>query len=155
MDVPEQFPEKYTERSNEIMGIWGTKHGLHLVSQQQIYAGGAVAEYGKTGITSYSWREQALGMSHDAFYDVAGFHGNARQKAEEWQKENDEVFIGQQAFAKADMRMFAYTFGDRVLETVWPYFYDSKEKYDRLRVIKGQLDPDGLFSPDEFSLKSM
>jgi hypothetical protein len=35
-------------------------------------------------------------------------------------QENDEVFIGQKAFADADMWMFAYTFGDRVLEEVWP-----------------------------------
>jgi FAD/FMN-containing dehydrogenase len=53
------------------------------------------------------------------------------------------------------MRMFAYTFGDRVLEEVWPNFYDSEEKYKRLRRIKGQLDPDGLFSADQFSLKPL
>ena len=59
------------------------------------------------------------------------------------------------AFADADMRMFAYTFGDRVLEDVWQCFYDSEEEYERLRRIKGQLDPDGLFSADQFSLKPL
>jgi hypothetical protein len=36
-----------------------------------------------------------------------------------------------------------------------PYFYDSQEKYERLRRIKGELDPDGLFSADDFSLKPL
>jgi hypothetical protein len=50
-----------------------------------------------------------------------------------------------EGFADADMRRFACTFGDRVLEDVWQCFYDREEKYERLRRIKGQLDPDGLF----------
>lgn len=125
----------------------------HLVSQMQIYAGGAVAENGKAGITSYSWRGQAFAMGHDSFYATNFFCRHERRKAEKWQAENDDVFIGQKAFADADMRVFAYTFGDRVLDEVWPCFYDSKEKYERLRNIKAKLDPNGLFSADQFSLK--
>ncbi len=155
MDVPAGFPETYTERMYEIMGVLGTFDDQHLVSQQQIYAGGAVAENGKAGVTSYSWREQALAMSHDSFYSAGWFGGDAHQKAERWQKENDAIFIGKKAYADADMRMFAYTFGDRVLEEVWPCFYDSRQKYERLRRIKGELDPDGLFSADQFSLKPL
>jgi hypothetical protein len=155
MDVPERFPGTFTRRMYKIMGWCGTFHGQHLVSQQQIYAGGAVAENGKAGITSYSWREQAMAMSHDSFYLARKLGFDARKKAEQWQSENDKVFIGQKAFADADMRMFAYTFGDRVLEDVWPCFYDSKEKYERLSRIKGALDPDGLFSPDQFSLQPL
>jgi hypothetical protein len=86
---------------------------------------------------------------------MTGAAATNTRNAEQWQKDNDDVFIRRQAFADADMRMFAYTFGDRVLEKVWPYFYDSQEKYDRLRRIKGELDPDGLFSADEFSLKPL
>ena len=152
MDVPEGFAATYTERMYQIMPFASVCQ--HLVSQMQIYAGGAVAENGKAGITSYSWREQALAMGHDSFYStewLCSFE-NERQKAEQWQADNDEVFIGQKAFADADMRVFAYTFGDRVLDDVWPCMYDSKEKYERLRNIKGKLDPDGLFSPDQFSL---
>ena len=153
MDVPEEFPETYTERMYEIMDFFGTSHGQHLVSQQQIYAGGAVAENGKAGITSYSWREQALAMSHDSFYLVSLCHRSAREKAEQWQRENDKAFVDQKGFADVDMRMVAYTFGNRVLEEVWPYYYDTKEKYERLRKIKGKIDPDALFRADEFSLK--
>jgi hypothetical protein len=155
MDVPDCFPDKYTERMHEIMGCIGTRHGQHLVSQQQIYAGGAVAENGKAGMTSYSWREQALAMSSDSFYSMAWFYPSADEKAEQWQSENDETFIEKKGFADVDMRMFAYTFGDRVLEDVWPCYYDSKEKYERLRRIKGMLDPNGLFSADQFSLKPL
>lgn len=152
MDVPEGFPDTYTKRMYEIMGSLGTRNGQHLVSQQQIYAGGAVAKNGEAGITSYSWREQALAMSYDSFYS-SRFYPDAQEKAEQWQRENDEAFIKQNGFAEADMRMFAYTFGDRVLADVWGYYYDSQEKYDRLRKIKGTLDPNGLFSADQFSLK--
>lgn len=155
MDLPDGFAKTYTERMHKIMS-WDTTFCQHLVSQMQIYAGGAVAENGKTGITSYSWREQAFAMGHDSFYSTEWFCPDEREKAEKWQVENDEVFIGEKgAYADADMRMFAYTFGDRVLEHVWQCMYDSREKYDRLRKIKGKLDPDGLFSPDQFSLKPL
>ncbi len=154
MGLPDGFANTYTERMSEITNF-PELLCQHLVSQMQIYAGGAVAKNGKAGITSYSWREQAFAMSHDSFYSDDRFCGDERQNAEQWQTENDEVFIGQKAFAEADMRMFAYTFGDRVLEDVWQCFYDSEEKYERLRRIKGQLDPDGLFSADQFSLKPL
>ncbi|MEM1201831.1 MAG: FAD-binding protein [Acidobacteriota bacterium] len=153
MDVLEGFPETYTERMYEIMGPIGTRHHQHLVSQQQVYAGGAVAEYGKNGLTSYSWRDQALAMSHDSFYSVGWLSGDAFEKAQAWQRENDEVFIGQQTYANADMRMFAYTFGERDLDTVWQHYYDHEEKYRRLRRIKAALDPDGLWIADAFSVK--
>jgi FAD/FMN-containing dehydrogenase len=154
MDLPDGFAKTYTERMYKIMSLRAT-FCQHLVSQMQIYAGGAVAENGKTGITSYSWREQAFAMAHDSFYSTEWFCPDEHEKAEKWQVENDGVFIGQKAYADADMRMFAYTFGDRVLDKVWPCFYDSQEKYERLRSIKGKLDPDGLFSPDQFSLKPL
>jgi hypothetical protein len=164
MDLPEGYPKTFTDQMHEIMGDdvhdeddsnWGTDLGQHLVSQQQIYAGGAVAENGKAGITSYSWREQTVALSYDSFYLVSDFDPDARKTAEDWQRENDEKFIKQKGFADKDMRMFAYTFGDRDLADVWQYYYDSEEKYNRLRKIKGRLDPDGLFSAGPFSLKPL
>jgi FAD/FMN-containing dehydrogenase len=155
MDVPENFSETYTRRMYMIMGSIGTREGQHLVSQMQIYAGGAVEKNGEAKLTSYSWRKQALAMSHDSFYRVGRFHRKADLAAEQWQLDNDEEFIEQKEFADVDMRMFVYTFGDRVLENVWQYYYDSQEKYERLRRIKGTLDPDGLFSADDFSLKPL
>ncbi|MBL4689721.1 MAG: FAD-binding oxidoreductase [Nannocystaceae bacterium] len=152
MDVKAEFPAVFTERMHEIMGLIGTADRQHLVSQQQIYAGGAVAENGKAGLTAYSWRDQALALSHDSFYDVGWLWGNAHNKAEQWQKDNDEAFIGKEAFADADMRLFAFTFGDRVLDEVWQHYYDSEEKYQRVRRIKAAVDPDGIFSPDSFSV---
>ncbi len=164
MDLPEEYPTTYTDQMHKIMGDderdddnsnLGTDKGQHLVSQQQIYAGGAVAKNGEAGITSYSWREQTLALSYDSFYLVSEDYPDARKTAQKWQEENDRVFINEKGFADKDMRMFAYTFGDRVLENVWQYYYDSEEKYKRLREIKGRLDPDGLFSADDFSLKPL
>ena len=153
MDIPDEFPKVYAQRMSEIMGTIGTRDGQHLVSQQQIYAGGAVAKNGKAGISSYSWREQAMMMSHDSFYLESRFYPNARETAEQWQRDNHEAFIEQGAYADKDMRMFAYTFGEQALEDEWQYYYDSREKYDRLRKIKSQLDPDGVFLANQFSLK--
>jgi hypothetical protein len=155
MNLPVTYPAKYRERMSHIMGYFGTSNGQHLVSQMQIYAGGAVEQNGKAGITSYSWREQAFAASHDSFWAEGWWSGDYHKAAEQWQHENDKVFIEQKEFADADMRMFAYTFGDRNLEDVWHCFYDSQEKYDRLRRIKGELDPGGLFSTDHFSLKPL
>ena len=64
-----------------------------------------------------------------------------------------KVFIELEGFADADMRMFAYTFGNREQEKAWTYYYDSKEKCNLLRRIKKTLDPNGLFSADQFSLR--
>ena len=50
------------------------------------------------------------------------------------------------------MRVFAYTFGNRVLDDVWQHYYDSQEKYDRLKAIKQTVDPDGIVTADEFSV---
>lgn len=155
MAIPDGFSEIYAQRMDEIMGELGTKDSQHLVSQMQIYAGGAVSENGKSGSTSYAWRDLAFGMSHDAFYSNGWFGEDGHQKAEAWQQQNDRVFIGQKAFADRDMRMFAYTFGDRVLDNVWPCYYDSQAIYDRLRKIKGALDPDGLLMADAFSVKPL
>lgn len=150
--VPERFADVFTERMNEMMGETGTRHHQHVISQMQIYAGGAIAENGKAGTTAFSWRDLTLAIGHDAFYSIGG-HGDAgHQTAEQWQRENDVAFIGQGAFADRDQRQFAYTFGERVLDDVWACYYDSREKYDRVRRIKGELDPGGLFSADPFSV---
>ena len=145
--LPPGFPQLFTDRMYEIMGPLGTRDGQHLVSQQQIYAGGAVATNDPDGLTSYSWRGQSQAMSHDSFYSKTFFHPRARETAEAWQSDNDVAFIGNGGYADADMRMFAYTFGDnRDLETQWQYFYDSADKYNRLKEIKRTVDPTGLFS---------
>ena len=88
-------------------------------------------------------------MSYDTFYS------KDRKTAEEWQEKNDEVFICEKALSDKDMRAFAYTFGNSSLEEVWHHYYDSEEKYNRLRRIKEKFDPDGLFSADAFSLKPL
>mmetsp|Transcript_43823 Transcript_43823/g.61602 ORF Transcript_43823/g.61602 Transcript_43823/m.61602 type:complete len:551 (+) Transcript_43823:247-1899(+) len=152
MDVPPDFPDTYTDRMIKILGWLGTTGTQHLVSQMQIYAGGEVGK-GEHNLTSYSWRQQEFAMSHDAFYSKGFIKGRPHAKAEKWQDENDEVFIGEKKYAEKDMRMFAYTFGCRELDQVWQHYYDSEEKYERLKKIKGELDPKGVFSCDGFSLR--
>ncbi|NES78939.1 MULTISPECIES: hypothetical protein [unclassified Okeania] len=85
-------------------------------------------------------------MSHDSFYETG-----KREAAEEWQKENDKVFIEEKAFADKDMRMFAYTFGSRKLEDTKDVYYEN-DMYNTLKSIKETIDPNCIFSADEFSL---
>uniref|UniRef100_A0A7S4KE57 FAD-binding PCMH-type domain-containing protein n=1 Tax=Paramoeba aestuarina TaxID=180227 RepID=A0A7S4KE57_9EUKA len=150
--VPDNFAEVFTDRMYEIMGWFGTSGHQHLVSQMQVYAGGAVSHIDEQNLTAYSWRGQAFAMSHDSFYSKGLFGGSKYNKAEAWQAENDKAFVEKGAFADKDMRMFAYTFGKRNLAEVWHLYYDSEEKYERLKKIKKALDADGVFCSDEFCL---
>ena len=47
-----------------------------------------------------------MAASHDSFYSGGWLFLNARARAERWQRQNDEIFVEQQAFADADMRTF-------------------------------------------------
>jgi len=156
MELPTNFADVYTDRMHEIAaGLCGTEHGVHLVSQMQIYSGGAIQSNEATSHSSYSWRGQCLAISHDAFY-----RHNKFENALAWQQENDKAFVGPGgAFSERDMRVFAYTWNDgennKTLEEEWQYYYDSREKYERLRRIKAKADPDSVFNSSPFSLEPL
>ena len=155
MGLPESFADTFITQIEKVTGDFGTSRGIHLMVQLVIFGGGAVLANEADSHSSYSWRGQVAWLCYDAFYDVSK-HESAYQHACDWQEENDKVFIGEDgAFAKKDMRMFAFTFGKRVLEEVWQFYYDSKDKYDRLRRIKHLVDPDCVFNSDEFAVKPM
>jgi len=158
--LSDDYADVYTEMMGGATGVNGVPKGMHLVSQIQVYAGGAIQSNEASSYSSFSWRDQALlWQCHDAFYDNDA-HQNAKEHAEQWQKETDAAFIGPDgAFGEKDMRMFAYTWlegdGDQwqtKLEDQWQYYYDSKEKYERLRRIKFKADPDSVFNSSAFCL---
>jgi hypothetical protein len=144
--IPVNFADVYTDRMQKVTGGFGVLHGVHLCSQMQIYAGGAIKSQEATSYTSYSWRDMVLAMSHDAFYDHTR-DKNAYKHAIDWEEGNDEAFVGEGgAYSEQDKRMFAYTWGEREIEKVWQYYYDSEEKYQRIRAIKTKVDPDAIFN---------
>lgn len=41
------------------------------------------------------------------------------------------------------------------MDSVWSTYYDDKEKYERLGRARGVADPDGVFTPNTFSVKRL
>jgi len=155
--VSENYAEVYTELMCKVTDANRAKRGVHLVSQMQVYGGSAVQSNMANCHSSFSWRDQCmLWQCHDAFYDC-NEHKDAKQYAQEWQQETDKLFVGKDgAFCDRDLRAFAYTWldgeKDEKLEDQWQKYYDSKEKYDRLRRIKFKADPDSVFNSSSFCL---
>ncbi|KAH0557098.1 hypothetical protein GP486_005112 [Trichoglossum hirsutum] len=99
--------------------------------------------------TSYSWRDSTLVCVLDCFYAQGG-----KKNAEEWQKINDAEGIGPNGkFCKQDRRVLWGSFGSFDLDASWSYYYDDQAKYDRLRKARRAADPDGIFTPNTFSVK--
>lgn len=100
--------------------------------------------------TSYSWRDSTLVATLDCFYDFKSFP-YTRKTAEEWQSKNDSEGIGPNGiFSKEDRRVLWGSYGEYNMGRAWPYYHDSKEKYDKLCEIKRKIDPDGVFTPNTF-----
>ncbi|KAI9767280.1 MAG: hypothetical protein M1839_004546 [Geoglossum umbratile] len=99
--------------------------------------------------TSYSWRDSTLVCVLDCFYAQGG-----KENAEEWQKINDTVGVGPNGkFCKQDRRTLWGSFGSFDLDASWSYYYEDQAKYDRLRKARQAADPDGIFTPNTFSVK--
>jgi hypothetical protein len=99
--------------------------------------------------TSYSWRDSTLVCVLDCFYAQGG-----KKNAEDWQKINDAEAVGPNGkFCKQDRRVLWGSFGNFDLDASWKYYYDDQAKYDRLRKARRAADPDGIFTPNTFSVK--
>ena len=98
--------------------------------------------------TSYSWRDTRIGFACDIFYGPTG-----HAFAEKWQARNDSDFIGESGnFSKQDRRWFWGSYGNTNLNEMWPYYYDSEEKYHRILKVKNEIDPEKIFSPNQFCI---
>ncbi|EPS40947.1 hypothetical protein H072_5169 [Dactylellina haptotyla CBS 200.50] len=98
--------------------------------------------------TSFNWRDSSLCVTADAFYGPGH-----KQTALDWHTINEQEGIGPNGkFCKTDRRVHWGSFGDYDLNKVWDVYYDNQEKYERLVKIRAKADPDGLFTPNTFSV---
>ena len=136
------------ERINEIVAP--EDNHCYLSIQIQNFGGNNSQFYNnRNNGTSYSWRDSTLVATLDCFYD-SNF-SSARKTAEEWQSKNDSEGIGPGGkFSKDDRRVLWGSYGEYNMGRAWPYYHDSKEKYDKLCEIKRKIDPDNVFTPNTF-----
>ena len=120
--------------------------GFKIVSQIQMGGGSYFSNDPQSKLTSISHRNIVIGMSFDIFYDVQQ-NENAEQDAINFQNECEKLWIQNGLFSpnKEDIRFTWGTFGDTNIEHVWQYYYDDEGKYNKLREIKGKVDPTNLF----------
>lgn len=149
---PSKWAKSYTDQAAKILGDYGKSNGLHLLSQIQVYGGGALFANDPRRTESYSWRNMTFGITYDVFYDVEK-QENARALADKWQQDCDKLWVGRRGlFAERDMRVFWGTFGERDLKKIWKAYYESSQMYERSRQIKGNVDPEMIFNPDPFAI---
>jgi len=96
--------------------------------------------------TAYSWRDTRLVSVLDCF------HGKEfRERAEDWQAVNLAEGVGDKGrFCKQDRRVLWGSHGSFDLDASWRFYYEDQEKYDRLRKVRREADPDGIFTPNTF-----
>lgn len=118
------------------------------------YMGGRHAEFTRKAdtATSHSWRDTTICCIIESFYDLSQ-HPNAREVSLEWARQNDEDALTKGLMDGPDRRSFWGCYGNPNLEAVWPMYYDSRDKYDRLRAIKARFDPGGTFSAHPFGIR--
>ena len=101
--------------------------------------------------TAYSWRDTTLICTLDCFHDPA-----AKTRAEDWEKVNDEEGLGPNGiFSKQDRRVLWGSYGSFDLDASWPFYYEDRAKYERLQRARQAADPDGVFTPNTFSVKRL
>lgn len=98
--------------------------------------------------TSFSWRDSSMVCTLDCFYGEG-----AKSTAEEWHRINDSEGIGPNGkFSKEDKRVLWGSYGNFDLDASWNLYYEDRAKYDRLRKARRAADPDGVFTPNTFSV---
>ncbi|KAH9203934.1 hypothetical protein DL95DRAFT_133052 [Leptodontidium sp. 2 PMI_412] len=126
------------------------KNRCWLSCQFQCFGGknSKFVQNGENG-TSYSWRDTTVCATMDCFHDP-----EFKQRAEDWQLGNHQGSVGPNGkFSKDDRRLLWGSWGNFDLDAVWSCYYEDQEKYDRLRKVRMLADPDGVFTPNTFSVK--
>lgn len=101
--------------------------------------------------TSYSWRDSSMVVTLDAFYGQLG-----KSFAEAWQAENDKGMVGPNSvFSKTDRRVLWGSYGDFDLDKVWQFYYEGKDKYERLGRERARADKYGTLTANTFAVKKV
>lgn len=139
--------------TGRIDDILKSKNNCYLSVQIQNF-GGENSEFynNRNNGTSFSWRDSTIVCVLDCFYDQKKSKGEAKKIAEDWQETNDKEGIGLNGkFSKEDRRLLWGSYGDFDLDKTKEYYYDD-ETYEKLCTIKKKVDPDGVFTPNAFSV---
>ncbi|CAN8102517.1 unnamed protein product [Discula destructiva] len=136
------------ERMDKIVG--SSLNGQWLSAQLQCFGGKNSQFRTNAGNgTSYSWRDSTYCFTIDNFHKPS-----KKAEAEQWQAENDEQGLGPKGFfSKQDRRVLWGSYGSFDLDSVWSTYYEDREKYERLGRARSAADPDGIFTPNTFSVK--
>ena len=139
-----------TKRINDIVEPEANRCWL---SGQVQYLGGRNSQFAANAGngTSYSWRDSTLLLVLDCFYSTA-----EKDRAEDWQNTNDKEGLGPTGiFSKQDRRVLWGSYGSYDLDESWSYYYEDRAKYERLQKARQAADPDGIFTPNTFSVKRL
>ncbi|KAG9239527.1 hypothetical protein BJ875DRAFT_365607 [Amylocarpus encephaloides] len=99
--------------------------------------------------TSHSFRDSTICATVDCFYGKGH-----KQSAEDWHDINALEGLGPKGkFCKEDKRVLWGSYGEYDLDKVWNCYFDDREKYEKLKKIRASADPDGVFTPNSFSVK--
>ena len=148
--VKDKWPEWLTQRIDDIVAP--NFNGCHISAQIQSF-GGKNSKFttNANNGTAYSWRnDSTMCCTLDAFYK-----GEAAQKtAIKWHNRNEAEGIGANGiFCKQDRRVLWGSFGEFDLDSVWNTYFETREKYERLRAARRKADPDGVLTPNTFCVK--
>jgi hypothetical protein len=134
----------FSKRIDEVLHKKG--NGLWVSSQLQIMGGtNSMLRNNANNGTAYTWRDATIGGTWDVFYQ------GSRDAANAWQAENDRGALTH--FSKEDRRLLWGSYGDWDMRNVWKYYYDP-ETYQRLRNIRKQADPEGIFTANPFCVEA-
>ncbi|KAI1817976.1 hypothetical protein GGS20DRAFT_530424 [Poronia punctata] len=120
-----------------------------LSAQLQVMGGKHSMFRRNAGNGTFSWRDTTICYTMDCFHDP-----ETKARAEDWQKVNDEESIGPNGiFSKKDRRLMWGSYGDWDLDKMWDRYFDDRATYDKLRRIRKEADPDGIFTANPFCVK--
>ena len=147
--IKDKWPEWLTGRIDELVK---PDNNCHISAQIQNF-GGRHSKFTTNADngTSYSWRgDTTICCTLDAFYNGKAAH----ETAIKWHNRNEAEGLGPKGvFCKEDRRVLWGSFGEFDLDFVWKTYYETKEKYERLRAARRKADPDGVLTPNTFCVK--
>jgi hypothetical protein len=95
-----------------------------------------------------SWRADSSAVGTATFF----FPEFQRVRANAYERENYKTYVGKNGcFTPQDRRFIWAPYGDDWnLDENWQYFFDSREKFERIKKTKRELDPHDVFTPNLF-----
>jgi hypothetical protein len=84
----------------------------------------------------------------DIFYE-----DDYKMRAEDWHTVTVQQAVGPKGkFSKQERRVLWGSFGEFDLEKVWYLYFENKEKWEALKRVRARVDPEGVFTPNAFSV---